>query len=88
MNAFGKNHLSKIHALPCGLCGANNVEAHHILEGRTPGRKSPDALAIPLCVDCHRGEENGIHGRRAMWNIYRKSELDILAETIEKLYAK
>ena len=64
------------------------VEAHHVLEGRTPGRKSPDALAIPLCSDCHTGSKNGIHGQRVMWDVMRKSELDILAETIEKLYGK
>ena len=85
MSNFGKRHLALIHDIPCGLCGAVPVEAHHILAGRTPGRKSPDALAIPLCVDCHRGQ-NGIHGDRNMWRIMKKSELDILAETYEKLY--
>lgn len=88
MNAFSKQHLSRVHELPCGLCGAMPVEAHHILEGRTPGRKSPDALAIPLCNDCHTGSTNGIHGRRVLWGVYRKSELDVLAETIERLYGK
>lgn len=86
MSQFSKQHLSRVHELPCGLCGASPVEAHHILEGRTPGRRSPDVLAIPLCVDCHRGD-NGIHGRKVLWDIYRKSELDVLAETIEKLYS-
>lgn len=85
---FAKRHLARVHELPCGLCGSRqNIQAHHILEGRTPGRKSPDALAIPLCVTCHTDEHNGIHGRGAMWQIYRKSELEILAETLEKLYA-
>ena len=86
MSEFEKAHLSRVHELPCGLCGEFPVEAHHILEGRTPGRKSPAALAIPLCNDCHTGSANGIHGRRVLWDIYKKSELDILAETIEKLY--
>jgi hypothetical protein len=86
LSNFGKRHLSLIHDLPCGLCGASPVSAHHILEGRTPNRKSPDALAIPLCYDCHQGDRNGIHGQQFMWKIYKKSELDILAETYEKLY--
>lgn len=83
---FAKRHLELVHKLPCGLCGVMPVELHHILEGRTPGRKSPDMLVIPLCADCHRGNENGIHGRKAMWNVMKKSELDILAETLEKVY--
>lgn len=86
MSAFGKLHLARLHELPCGLCGTMPVEAHHILEGRTPGRKSPDALAIPLCIDCHRGG-NGIHGDKSMFRIYKKSELDVLADTLERLYA-
>lgn len=88
MSKFGKDHLARVHELSCGICGAMPVEAHHILEGRTPGRKSPDALAIPLCNDCHTGPANGIHGRRVLWDVYRKSELDVLAETIERLYGK
>jgi len=86
MSAFEKRHLARVHELPCGICGAMPVEAHHILEGRTPGRKSPAALAIPLCIDCHRGG-NGIHGDKSMFRIYKKSELDVLADTLERLYA-
>lgn len=86
VSAFAKQHLARIHELPCGVCGATPVEAHHVLEGRTPGRKSPDVLAIPLCVDCHRGGVNGIHGRGVLWDVYRLSELDVLAMTIERLY--
>lgn len=86
MSAFEKRHLARVHELPCGICGAMPVEAHHILEGRTPGRKSPAALVIPLCIDCHRGG-NGIHGDKSMFRIYKKSELDVLADTLERLYA-
>jgi len=88
MSAFGRAHLARVHELPCGVCGASPVEAHHVLEGRTPGRKSPDALAIPVCVSCHRDEHNGIHGRGFMWKVLKKGELDVLAETIEKLYGR
>ena len=86
MSKFGKKHLALIHDLPCGLCGTVPVEAHHILEGRTPNRKSPDGLAIPLCWSCHQDPHNGIHGLRSMWKIMRKSELDVLEETYEVLY--
>ena len=85
-SAAEKRHLERIANLPCVVCGVHPVEVHHILEGRTPGRKSPDFTAIPVCPDCHRGTQNGIHGRRAMWDVMRKTELACLAETIESLY--
>lgn len=80
-----KKHLSRIAALPCALCGAHGVQIHHILEGRVKGRKSGHFTAIPLCVDCHQGR-NGIHGDQAMLKVYKKTELQLLGETIEKLY--
>lgn len=83
--SFGKRHLAAVHDLPCACCGAIGVHAHHILEGRIPGRKAPDALAIPLCPDCHTGT-GGIHGTRNRMRIYKKTELGMLAWTIEALY--
>jgi hypothetical protein len=43
------NHLLRIKEMDCSLCGASGPsDAHHILEGRCPGRKSPDMLAIAV----------------------------------------
>lgn len=86
MNKSIKAHMNRAAELPCGICGAMPVELHHVLEGRTPGRRSPDMLVIPLCTDCHRGDANGIHGSKVLWNVYRKNELDVLAETLERIY--
>lgn len=87
MSNFEKQHLGRVKELPCAVCGhPGPSDAHHILEGRTPGRKSPDALAIPLCKSCHQDSRNGIHGQRIMWAVMKKTELGCLAETIEKLY--
>ena len=86
MSNFGKLHMARVHELPCGVCGAWGVHAHHILEGRTPGRKSPDALTIPLCEDCHTGSHNGIHRGAAIWKVKKLSELDVLADTYARLY--
>lgn len=83
---FTKQHMQRVSELPCGVCGAMPVELHHILEGRTPGRKSDDRLVIPLCNSCHVHPKSGVHGMRVMWNVMKKSELDVLAETIEKIY--
>lgn len=80
-------HIERVKHLDCGVCGASGPsDAHHILEGRIPGRKSPDWLVIPLCKDCHTGSLNGIHGQRRMWNVMKASELQILADTLETLY--
>ena len=81
-----RRHIERVKSLPCAVCGAESPnDAHHILEGRTPGRKSPDELCIPLCKDCHTGSFNGIHGQRRMWDVMKKTELDCLADTIRKL---
>jgi hypothetical protein len=39
-----------------------------------------------LCKDCHQGSHNGIHGRRAIWDVMKKDELSVLNDTIEKLF--
>lgn len=78
-------HLSRLAAMPCALCGAVPVEIHHLLEGRIKGRKSGHFTAIPLCPDCHRGSGNGIHGQRRLWNVLKKTELELLGETIGRL---
>lgn len=84
--AAEKRHMGKVAQLACCLCGTEPVELHHILEGRTPGRRSPDWLVIPLCPDCHRGSHNGIHGRQTMLKVMKTSELELLAQTLERVY--
>ena len=84
--ASAKKHMDKVAQLECCLCGSNPVELHHILEGRIPGRRSPDWLVIPLCPDCHRGSHNGIHGQRAMLKVMKTNELELLAGTLEAIY--
>lgn len=79
-------HMERVKSMSCGVCGAHGPsDAHHILEGRIPSRKSPDWLVVPLCKGCHTGT-NGIHGDRAMWKIYKSTELEVLADTLEQLY--
>ncbi|MFI3187672.1 MAG: hypothetical protein QX198_16990 [Methylococcaceae bacterium] len=78
-----KHHLGRIKQLPCGVCGDQNIShAHHIKEG---DRRVSHFATIPLCQDCHQDNHNGIHGAKAMWKVMKKTELLVLAETIEKL---
>lgn len=87
MSESARRHIGRVKELGCAVCGASGPsDAHHILEGRTPGRKSPDWLAIPLCKDCHQGSRNGIHGMKIMWNVMKKTEALCLNDTLEKLY--
>lgn len=74
-----REHLAKVKSLPCGVCGAAPPsDAHHIEQGL-------HYLCIPLCKDCHQGSHNGIHGRRSMWNVLKKTELSVLDDTVRKL---
>ena len=51
------------------------------------GQRASDYLAIPLCPSCHQGDQ-GVHGDRTMLRVYKVTELDLLARTIQLLYAK
>lgn len=75
-------HILRIKNMPCGVCDASEPsDAHHILEN---SRRISHFAVIPLCKSCHQDNHNGIHGRKAMWKVMRKTELQVLAETIEK----
>jgi hypothetical protein len=79
LNAKEREHLARVKELPCGLCGeAGPSEAHHIEQHK-------QYLCIPLCPNCHRGPHNGWHGAKAMWRIKKKTEMDVLNETIATL---
>jgi hypothetical protein len=71
-------YLASIKEMSCGVCdAAGPSDAHHIVQGL-------QYLCIPLCKDCHQGSHNGIHGRRAIWNVLKKTELSVLNETLRK----
>lgn len=76
-------HIENIKNMPCGVCGqCAPSDAHHILEN---SRRISHYAVIPLCKSCHQDNHNGIHGRKAMWKIFHKTEFQVLAETIEKI---
>lgn len=86
MNQAERNHLAKVHELPCCLCGCSPVEAHHIKEGRTFGKRSKlHFCTIPLCPDCHTGPQ-GVHGDQTMLRLSKKDELQLLGEILEVIY--
>ena len=86
-NAAEKRHLGRVAQLPCCLCGADGVEVHHARTGEAAGagQRAPDFLTLPVCPSCHRGSK-GLHGDKSMLRIRKKSEIALVAETLEKLY--
>lgn len=74
-------HLARVKSLPCSICGAAAPsEAHHIKQGN-------HFTTVALCIDCHRGSVNGLHGQRVMWRVMKMDEIDALNETIRRLAA-
>jgi hypothetical protein len=74
-----RDHLGRVKELACSVCSAPGPsEAHHINQGQ-------HYTCVALCVDCHRGSENGWHGRKALWRVMKMDELDALAVTIQRL---
>lgn len=73
-------YLAAVKTLPCVICGAYGVDAHHCRSQpaadephayeRLPaaGRRSHDRDAIPLCPhDCHNGGPNSYHVNKRAW---------------------
>jgi hypothetical protein len=82
LNKDHKKHFLAIKSMNCGVCDATAPsDSHHIKQGL-------HFTCIPLCKDCHQGSHNGIHGRKAIWDVLKKTELSVLNETIEKLLYK
>lgn len=74
-------HLSRVKALPCSVCDQSGPsDAHHI-------KQDCQYTCVALCKDCHQGSHNGWHGRKALWNIMRMTELDALNITLQRLLA-
>jgi len=77
--ASEKKHIQRVKEMPCIICNASSPsDCHEIKQGQW-------FTSIPLCRDCHMGSHNGIHGRKAIWNVKRLDETDALALTIEKI---
>lgn len=79
-----KFHMERVARLSCALCGEYDVEVHHIREGQGMSQRASHFLTIPLCPGCHRGS-CGVHGDKTLLRVHKVTELDLLAQTIERL---
>ena len=61
------DHLDWVRGLPCLVCRAHGVDAHHLLNTGDRGinMRSPDEHAVPLCRSCHVQLHH--HGREQEW---------------------
>lgn len=78
-------HMARVAELPCCLCQTQPVEVHHVREGQGMSQRAGNWITLPLCPDCHRGPK-GVHGDRSMLRITKKTELDLVDETLAALY--
>lgn len=85
MSTYADIYKSLVADQPCSCCGAEGVELHHPREGQGMAQRASDWLVIPLCPDCHRGAF-GIHGNKNMMKIKKLTEMDLLAQTIERIF--
>jgi hypothetical protein len=84
MTESERRHVIAVKLLCCGVCSegggeAAPSEAHELEQGQW-------FTSIPLCGDCHRGSYNGLHGEMRIWKVMKLEPLDVLNETIRKLF--
>lgn len=77
---------------PCVLCEllgrdqTTRTTVHHLREGQGMSQRASHWLVVPVCEECHQGP-NGIHGDRQLLRMAKVEEIDLLAETIERVVA-
>ena len=76
--------MGRVASLPCACCGQYGVQVHHIREGQGMAQRASNFLTVPLCPECHTGTY-GVHGDKSRMRARKLSELDLLADTIERL---
>lgn len=79
-----REHMDRVASLPCACCGQHGVQVHHIREGCGMAQRASNWLTVPLCEGCHTGTY-GVHGDKSRMRARKLSELDMLADTIERL---
>lgn len=90
MKAKERQHLGKVAALGCVVCGMAGLESaaeiHHIGNG-TMGKKASNYEAIPLCHIHHRTGGHGVavHGGRQTWEANFGTEKELLDKVLEMI---
>ena len=87
-----KEHMSKVAALGCALAWFKfreymEAELHHPRTGTGAGRRASHMDVIPLSPHFHRLSNEALHvmGRKAFERFHGVTELELLAQTQERL---
>lgn len=77
-------HMARVKALPCLVCGSQPVEVHHLPDPRS------DFRVVPLCHFHHRTEygPQAYHYSRRNFNERHGSDEELLAMTLAMLDIK
>lgn len=70
-----KEWMDAISQLPCVICHARPVEVHHITRC---GRRMGHLYTLPLCVNCHRGDDGFSGKNRKAWDKSLPNQLRLL----------
>jgi hypothetical protein len=78
-----REHLLAVKGLPCVICNHPPIsEAHHICD---TGRRLGHSFVLPLCANCHRGD-NGFSGKnRSAWDKSLKNQLELCKQVYKLL---
>ena len=83
-----RHYLNFVRSLPCAICEATPVQAHHEIGSKTRGTgiKANDFRAIPLCVKCHYELHAG--GHKTWEKVNGITQSVIIVNTLEKAIAR
>lgn len=82
-----REHLGRVKRMRCVCCfllgreQKHGTDVHHIREN---GQARCHWLVLPLCTDCHQGD-NGVELKRVYLRILKMTEWDLLAVVIRWL---
>ena len=80
--AAGRAHMGRVKMLRCVICHAPGPsDAHHC---RSDGMARDDFKTIPLCKNCHQGQ-NGYHNRKETWEATNGKDHEFLAVVADML---
>lgn len=87
MRKSDSQHMDRVAQQPCALCGTyDGSQVHHIREGQGMAQRASNWLTVPLCPECHTGPY-GVHGDKSRLRARKVGELDLLAQTLERIYS-
>jgi len=88
-------YLARVRDLPCIICESFGMQqtspttAHHPIMGRGGSRRTPDAMAIPICDGHHQGtfdtRKIALHQTPKAWREAYGPDTDYVAVTQDKL---